>query len=125
MNLLILFLFIPCLVGILLSINPLIAAQPKQYYSEKVSAYECGFSPILGQGRAPITISFYLVGILYLVFDLEVAFLVPLVASLSYISLIGYSLALIFILILTAGFVFEISSGAINWASSHKKNMIN
>ena len=115
MGLTLLFVFVPILVAILLAINPLIS--PKQFYSEKISAYECGFSPLLGQGRAPITIAFYLVGILYLIFDLEVAFLVPLVSALSYVSLSGYTVGMIFILVLTAGFIFEISSGAISWAS--------
>jgi NADH-ubiquinone oxidoreductase chain 3 len=107
-----LFLFIPLLVFILLILNPLIS--PKQSYAEKLTAYECGFTPILGQGRAPLTISFYLIGILYLIFDLEIAFLVPLVASLSIVGFPGYSIALIFIIILTVGFIFEISSGAIS-----------
>jgi NADH:ubiquinone oxidoreductase subunit 3 (subunit A) len=111
MGLLILFIFVPGLVAVLLVINPLIS--PKESYSEKLSAYECGFSPVLGQGRAPLTISFYLVGILYLVFDLEVAFLVPLAGALNIVGISGYSIAIIFILILTAGFVFEIGSGAL------------
>ena len=112
MGLYLLFIFVPSLVAILLIINPLLS--PKQSYSEKLTAYECGFSPILGQGRAPLTISFYLVGILYLIFDLEVAFLVPLAAALNSIGTPGYAIALIFIIVLTAGFCYEISSGAIN-----------
>ena len=114
MGLLTLFIFVPILVAVLLSLNPLIS--PKQAYSEKLSAYECGFSPILGQGRAPLTISFYLVGILYLIFDLEVAFLVPLVVGLNYVGIPGYTAAIIFIILLTAGFVFEIGKGALSWA---------
>jgi len=112
MGLLTLFIFVPTLVVLLLTLNPLIS--PKQSYSEKLSAYECGFSPILGQGRAPLTISFYLVGILYLIFDLEVAFLVPLAVSLALVGIPGYTIAIIFILLLTAGFVFEIGSGALS-----------
>jgi NADH:ubiquinone oxidoreductase subunit 3 (subunit A) len=119
MELLILFIFVPGLVALLLVINPLIA--PKESYSEKLSAYECGFSPVLGQGRAPLTISFYLVGILYLVFDLEVAFLVPLAGALNIVGISGYSIAIIFIIILTAGFVFEIGSGALYWADQKDK----
>lgn len=115
MGLYILFFFVPTLVAILLSLNPLIS--PKQSYSDKLSAYECGFSPILGQGRAPLTISFYLVGILYLIFDLEVAFLVPLAAALNTVGISGYTIAMLFIIILTAGFVFEIGSGALNWSN--------
>ena len=112
-SLFMIFLFVPVLVTILLCLNPILANYPNQAYADKLSAYECGFSPILGQGRAPLTISFYLVGILYLVFDLEVAFLVPLVMSLSIIGITGFSIAFIFIFILTAGFIFEISSGAL------------
>ena len=112
MGLLILFIFVPVLVALLLAINPLIST--KASYSEKLSAYECGFSPILGQGRAPLTISFYLVGILYLVFDLEVAYLVPLAGAFNSVGISGYSIAILFIIILTAGFVFEIGSGALS-----------
>ena len=118
MGLFLLFLFVPTLVAVLLIINPLIS--PKQSYSEKLSAYECGFSPVLGQGRAPLTISFYLVGILYLIFDLEVAFLVPLAAAMYLVGFPGYTVALIFIIVLTGGFVYEINSGAISWASKGK-----
>jgi len=112
MGLLVLFIFVPILVALLLTLNPLIS--PKQPYSEKLSAYECGFSPILGQGRAPLTISFYLVGILYLIFDLEVAFLVPLAVSLNLVGIPGYMVAMAFIILLTAGFVFEIGQGALS-----------
>ena len=63
-----LFLFVPVLVVILLMANVLLAAHRPD--AEKVTAYECGFSPIYGQTRAPFSIQYYLVGILFLIFDL-------------------------------------------------------
>lgn len=78
-----------------------------------MSPYECGFTPILGQVRAPITIGFYLVGILYLVFDLEIALMIPIVAGLGSLGITAYFATILFIAMLTAGFVFEIGSGAL------------
>ena len=76
MNTLTLFiLFIPVLVIILLVLNLLLAVHRPD--SEKVTPYECGFSPVFGQTRNPFSISFYLVGILFLIFDLEILFIYP------------------------------------------------
>ena len=105
MGLIVIFIFVPVLVAILLILNPLLS--PKKTYNDKLSAYECGFTPILGQERGPITIGYYLVGILYLVFDLEVALLVPLAIGLSSISIPGYFAVMVLIAILTAGLCFR------------------
>lgn len=74
-TLLILFIFVPVLTVILLALNILFAVHVPD--SEKLSSYECGFSPIHGQTRSPFSIQFYMVGILFLVFDLEVALIYP------------------------------------------------
>ena len=110
---------VPVLTLILLALNPIISLTPlnkSSAYSAKVSAYECGFQGLSGQTRAPLTIAFYIVAILYLVFDLEIALLIPLIPSLSSLGVHSFWTALIFIIILTIGFVYEISSGAINWS---------
>jgi len=119
MGTVVIFIFAPVLVGILLILNPLISLSPlsrSRGYGDKISSYECGFSNLSGQTRAPITISFYIVAILYLIFDLEVALLVPVIPSLSTLGVVSYWTVLLFIVILTVGFVYELGSGAINWS---------
>ena len=119
-NILMLFIFVPILVGILLLVNFLLA--PKQAYEAKVSAYECGFSPIYGQTRNVFYINFYIVAMLFLVFDLEILLLFPIAVTLYNVSIFGFSVALIFFMVLTIGFVLEIGSGAISMASSSSDN---
>lgn len=107
----ILFLFVPVLVVILLMTNVLLAAHRPD--TEKVTAYECGFSPIYGQTRAPFSIQYYLVGILFLIFDLEILLLYPIAVTLYSVSIYGFWIAIIFFTVLTLGFVYEISSGVL------------
>ena len=122
-NILLLFIFVPILAGILLVVNFLLA--PKQPYEAKVSAYECGFSPIYGQTRNVFYINFYIVAMLFLVFDLEILLLFPIAVTLYNVSIFGFSIALIFFIVLTIGFVLEIGSGAISLASSNPNNNLN
>lgn len=105
----IMFIFVPILVAILLMLNVLLAAHRPD--SEKVTAYECGFSPIYGQTRSPFSIQYYLVGILFLIFDLEILLLYPIAVTLYNVSVYGFWVAIIFFTVLTLGFVFEIGSG--------------
>ena len=114
-NILMLFIFVPILSGILLALNLLLA--PKQPYEAKVSAYECGFSPVYGQTRSTFQIHFYIVAMLFLVFDLEILLLFPIALTLYNVSIFGFSIAIIFFLVLTVGFVLEIGSGAIKLTS--------
>jgi NADH-ubiquinone oxidoreductase chain 3 len=107
----ILFLFVPVLVVILLMANVLLAAHRPD--TEKVTAYECGFSPIYGQTRAPFSIQYYLVGILFLIFDLEILLLYPIAVTLYSVSVYGFWVAIIFFTVLTLGFVYEISTGVL------------
>lgn len=107
----ILFLFVPVLVVILLMANVLLAAHRPD--TEKVTAYECGFSPIYGQTRAPFSIQYYLVGILFLIFDLEILLLYPVAVTLYSVSVYGFWVAIIFFTVLTLGFVYEISTGVL------------
>lgn len=110
-SLIVLFFFVPVLVAILLVLNVLLAVHRPD--AEKVSPYECGFSPVYGQTRAPFSIQYYLVGILFLIFDLEVLLLYPLAPTLNTVSSYGFVVAIIFFLVLTAGFIFEWASGAL------------
>nr|WVH38176.1 NADH dehydrogenase subunit 3 [Lenzites betulinus] len=115
-NILMLFIFVPILTGILLALNLLLA--PKQPYEAKVSAYECGFSPVYGQTRNVFYINFFKVALLFLVFDLEILLLFPIAVTLYNVSVFGFSIALIFFIVLTIGFVLEIGSGTIKLVSN-------
>ena len=110
-SLTIMFIFVPVLTGILLMLNVLLAVHKPD--TEKVSAYECGFSPVYGQTRAPFSIQYYLVGILFLLFDLEILLLYPLATSLYQVGSYGFVVAIMFFLVLTLGFMFEWGKGAL------------
>jgi NADH-quinone oxidoreductase subunit A len=86
----------------------------------KMAPYECGMPPA-SDARHKFQISFFLVAILFLVFDLEILFLYPLVVSLYYISSFGFWIAMVFILLLTVGFIAELASGALDYAK-HSTN---
>ena len=111
-NLFFLFIFIPILAVVLLGLNILLA--PHRPDESKVSAYECGFSPVYGQTRSTFQIHFYIGAMLFLVFDLEILLLFPIAVTLYQVSTYGFSIALIFFIVLTIGFVLEIGSGAIS-----------
>jgi NADH-ubiquinone oxidoreductase chain 3 len=110
-NLLFLFFFVPILAFVLLALNVLLA--PHRPDEAKISAYECGFSPVYGQTRSTFHIHFYLVGMLFLIFDLEILLLFPIAVTLYQVSTFGFCMGLIFFIVLTIGFVLEIGSGAI------------
>ncbi|TNE65930.1 MAG: NADH-quinone oxidoreductase subunit A [Alphaproteobacteria bacterium] len=82
--------------------------------SEKLSAYECGFEAF-GDSRHQFDVRFYLVAILFIIFDLEVAFLFPWAVSLGSIGLFGFWSMIIFLGVLTVGFVYEWNKGALEW----------
>jgi NADH-ubiquinone oxidoreductase chain 3 len=115
---LMLFIFIPVLSFILLALNILLSANKPD--ESKISPFECGFLPVLGQTRSNFNIQFYLIAMLFLIFDLEILLLFPIAVSLYQVSTFGFSVALIFFIILTVGFVLEIGSGAIQQLSSNK-----
>lgn len=110
-NLFFLFIFVPLLAFILLFLNILLSAHKPD--ESKVSAYECGFSPVYGQTRSTFQIHFYIVAMLFLIFDLEILLLFPIAVTLYQVSIFGFSIAIIFFIILTIGFILEIGSGAI------------
>nr|YP_011003670.1 NADH dehydrogenase subunit 3 [Gracilaria eucheumatoides]WPS66072.1 NADH dehydrogenase subunit 3 [Gracilaria eucheumatoides] len=87
---------------------------PQKADQEKVSAYECGFNPF-DDARATFDIRFYLVAILFLIFDLEISFLFPWSLVLGNLSLLGFWSMIIFLIILTLGFIYEWYKGALEW----------
>ncbi len=82
--------------------------------SEKDSPYECGFEPF-EDSRMKFDVRYYLVAILFIVFDLEIAFLFPWAVSLDLIGLFGLGAMAIFLLILVVGFIYEWKKGALEW----------
>ena len=81
---------------------------------EKLYAYECGFGSF-SDARDAFDIKFYLVAVLFLIFDLEISFLLPMSVTLSALSLYDFVIIIFFLLILTLGFVFEWKKGGLDW----------
>jgi NADH:ubiquinone oxidoreductase subunit 3 (subunit A) len=99
---------------ILIGVSFLFSASSNLAYPEKLSAYECGFDPF-DDARSRFDIRFYLVSILFIIFDLEVTFLFPWAVSLNRIGLFGFWSMMIFLIILTIGFIYEWKKGALDW----------
>ena len=87
---------------------------PKNPDSEKLSAYECGFEAF-GDSRMEFDVRFYLVAILFIIFDLEIAFLFPWAISLGNLGVLGFWSMMIFLFVLSVGFVYEWKKGALDW----------
>jgi len=105
------FILIPTLAIILLSINIIIS--PHNPYQEKNSAFECGFHSFLGQNRTQFSISFFIFALLFLLFDLEILLIYPYVVSAYSNGIYGLIIMLVFFIILTIGFVFELGKNAL------------
>ena len=106
------FLFIPLLAIVLLGVNLILA--PHNPYEEKNSVFECGFHSFLGQNRSEFSISFFIFALLFLLFDLEILLVYPYIVS-SYVNgIFGLIVVLIFFLVLTLGFVFELGKNALS-----------
>jgi NADH-quinone oxidoreductase subunit A len=82
--------------------------------SEKLSPFECGFAPF-DDARGQIDVRFYLVAILFIIFDLEVAFLFPWAVALGDIGIFGFWSMMLFLAVLTVGFIYEWRKGALEW----------
>ena len=109
----ILFLFI----ALALSIGFILAnflAAPSNPDPEKLSAYECGFEAF-DDSRMEFDVRFYLVAILFIIFDLEIAFLFPWAISLGNIGVLGFWSMMVFLFVLTIGFIYEWKKGALEW----------
>ncbi len=87
---------------------------PQRPDSEKLSPYECGFE-VFSDTRGRFDVRFYLVTLLFIIFDLEVAFLFPWAASLGDVGLFGFWSMMIFLAVLTVGFIYEWKKGALEW----------
>lgn len=104
--------FIPILAFILLAVNIIFA--PHNPYQEKDSAFECGFHSFLGQNRSEFSISFFIFALLFLLFDLEILLVYPYIVSGYVNGVFGLIVMLIFFLVLTLGFAFELGKNALS-----------
>ena len=107
------FIGIALVIGLALLISPFLLAY-KNPDPEKLSAYECGFNAF-DDARMKFDVRFYLVAILFIIFDLEVAFLFPWAISLGETGMFGFWSMMVFLGILTIGFVYEWKKGALEW----------
>jgi len=113
--------YLPILVFIILGAvfggAPILASvlvAPQRPYDEKNSTYECGFEPF-EDSRMKFDVRFYLVAILFIIFDLEIAFLFPWAIVLTEIGWFGFGAMVIFLAILVIGFIYEWKKGALEW----------
>ncbi len=110
---LVIFIGVSVAIGLALLIAPFIVAY-KNPDPEKLSAYECGFNAF-DDARMKFDVRFYLVAILFIIFDLEVAFLFPWAVALGEIGWFGFLSMIAFLTVLTVGFVYEWRKGALDW----------
>ncbi|MBW7922783.1 MAG: NADH-quinone oxidoreductase subunit A [Rubellimicrobium sp.] len=108
-----LFLGLAVVIGLVLVLASVIVAV-RNPDPEKVSAYECGFNAF-DDARMKFDVRFYLVSILFIIFDLEVAFLFPWAVAFGDIGMIGFWSMIAFLVILTVGFAYEWRKGALEW----------
>jgi NADH-quinone oxidoreductase subunit A len=109
----VIFLALAIAIGLALLVSPFIVAY-KAPDAEKLSAYECGFNAF-DDARMKFDVRFYLVAILFIIFDLEVAFLFPWAVAFSELGWFGFWSMMIFLAVLTIGFVYEWRKGALEW----------
>jgi NADH-quinone oxidoreductase subunit A len=109
----VIFIGVAMVVGLALIAAPFLVAY-RNPDPEKLSAYECGFNSF-DDARMKFDIRFYLVSILFIIFDLEVAFLFPWAVSFSKIGMLGFWSMMVFLAVLTIGFIYEWKKGALEW----------
>ena len=107
------FLAIACGLSFIMIAAPFLLARLKPD-AEKLSPYECGFEPF-DDARGQFDVRFYLVAILFIIFDLEVAFLFPWAVTLGKIGMVGFWSMMSFLTLLTIGFIYEWRKGALDW----------
>src|SRR3978361_2064370 len=103
--------FIPILAIILLAVNLILA--PHNPYEEKDSVFECGFHSFLGQNRTQFSVSFFIFGLLFLLFDLEILLVYPYSVSSYTNDIYGLVIMMVFFVLLTLGFIFELGKNAL------------
>ena len=114
--------YIPVMVGVLWAallaavlIGVSLLFGPKRPTPEKRSTYECGIDPMIGDARARFSIKFYVVAVLFLLFDVEVVFMYPWAVLLRKLGLLGLIEMMTFLLVLVVAFVYVWKKGALNW----------
>jgi NADH-quinone oxidoreductase subunit A len=107
------FLVVAVGLSLALVILPFLVA-PRKDEKEKLAPYECGFEEF-ENARVPFDVKFYLVSILFIIFDLEIAFLFPWAIALDSIGVFGYMSMMLFLLVLAIGFIYEWRKGALEW----------
>jgi NADH-quinone oxidoreductase subunit A len=110
---LVIFIAIALAIGLALLVAPFIVAY-RQPDPEKLSAYECGFNAF-DDARMKFDVRFYLVAIIFIIFDLEVAFLFPWAIAFGQLGVFGFWSMMVFLAVLTAGFIYEWKKGALEW----------
>jgi NADH-quinone oxidoreductase subunit A len=110
---LVVFIALAALIALALLVAPFLVAY-RRPDPEKVSAYECGFNPF-DDARMKFDVRFYLVSLLFIIFDLEVAFLFPWAVAFHDIGAFGFWSMMLFLVVLTIGFVYEWNKGALEW----------
>ena len=110
---LVVFIALAALIALALMVAPFLVAY-RRPDPEKVSAYECGFNPF-DDARMKFDVRFYLVSLLFIIFDLEVAFLFPWAVAFHDIGAFGFWSMMLFLVVLTIGFVYEWTKGALEW----------
>ena len=109
----VIFMGVALLIGVALMVAPFLVAY-RNPDPEKLSAYECGFNAF-DDARMKFDVRFYLVSILFIIFDLEVAFLFPWAVSFVEIGMLGFWSMMVFLGVLTIGFIYEWKKGALEW----------
>ena len=105
------------LVGIAVGVGPLVIGKllgPSRPDAEKLSPYECGFEAF-EDARMKFDVRYYLVAILFILFDLEIAFLFPWAIANGSVGMVGFVTVMIFLAVLTVGFIYEWKKGALDW----------
>lgn len=114
-------LFVSVIAILFLVLNLLFA--PHNPYAEKFSSFECGFHSFLGQNRSQFNVKFFIFGLVFLLFDLEITLIFPYAVSQSMNEVYGLIIALIFMVIITVGFVYELGKGALKLDSKQNTGL--
>ncbi len=109
----VIFVGIALVIGLALLVSPFLIAY-RNPDPEKLSAYECGFNAF-DDARMKFDVRFYLVAILFIIFDLEVSFLFPWAVAFGHVGLFGFWSMMVFLAVLTVGFIYEWKKGALEW----------
>lgn len=118
-----LFIFVTIIAVLFLVLNFVLA--PHNPYQEKYSIFECGFHSFLGQNRTQFGVKFFIFALVYLLLDLEILVIYPFGLSIYENGTYGLIIVLLFILIITAGFVFELGKGALKIDSRQSYDYMN